>query len=209
MSNFKPFVYLFYYDFNLRLHRGIGMRRKFSLPLLVVCFVFGLVGLTNATTINFTASNFTKDIPTAVPRPISTITGSIGYTYDGASAFTLIAFDMTVKNKTYGLSDLEYGSADFAGSPPDVRIGPIEPDGVGGGSASGQDDFNFTLVLDTPGISAFRYTTKEDFGVWKAGNIVVATVPEPTTVAQLGIGLVGLAGAEVRRRRKKKAVDNS
>ncbi len=34
-------------------------------------------------------------------------------------------------------------------------------------------------------------------------------VPEPTTIALLGIGLVGLAYTEVRRRRKKKAVDNS
>ncbi len=59
----------------------------------------------------------------------------------------------------------------------------------------------FTNFITTSGMFAISEITFD--------ATLASTVPEPTTVALLGLGIVGLAGAEARRRRKKKEVDNS
>ena len=65
-----------------------------------------------------------------------------------------------------------------------------------------------TFTLSTSGLVGFYLT---DYPAYLQDNLggmtlSITAIPEPSTVALFGIGLVGLSGAEIRRRRKKKAM---
>ncbi len=67
-------------------------------------------------------------------------------------------------------------------------------------------DLEYIGTLTDEGVNVIGGGQLTQFG---STGTTVGAVPEPATVALLGIGLAGLAGAEVRRKRKKKAVDKS
>jgi hypothetical protein len=77
---------------------------------------------------------------------------------------------------------------------------------IGGGVIGGPEGDN-TVNYDH---GDYQITWTGDVTITGGPGVGQGTpIPEPTTVALLGIGLVGLAGAEVRRRRKKREVDKS
>ncbi len=75
------------------------------------------------------------------------------------------------------------------------------------------DDFSYSTGFPpnelSTGLMFFPY---QDVGIWGAfvaTGVKAEPVPEPTTMALFGMGMVGLVGAGVRRKYKKKEVEKS
>ncbi len=182
------------------------------------------LSLTGGTVIDFEAQPLGSFTPAVV--------GDVTFSADGSSLITTNnpGFNATGKHLENQLSGFQSITFDFASSVSafGFHFGASNEDWLLAAYDSGNallesytldqtwyEDNGEYFGIQSAGIFSATLTQMTHVNDSSADHILLddftyqsesAAVPEPATVALLGIGLVGLAGAEVRRRRKK-AVD--
>lgn len=152
-------------------------------------------------TVEFTASDIPAQAVTTGP-----ITGSFTYEADSLTApiTSLLSIDLTIGGHVYSLA--EVGFKHYISSATQVIFGLI------GSSSAGAFSNDFALIFNrlTPDVGAqFHFAVPSDY-IFDAGSVEVSlsadapvtSVPEPSTLALLGFGLLGLAGYNRRRRQR-------
>ncbi len=154
--------------------------------------------------------------------------GTITWThvYDASNIGTITNAELTMDflDADTGTMTLTNGPSTIAVFDPPLATqdnGGLAPGTWQPSSHANANNTTFTLDLPTFGSALLSgsFTIIGDVdqfvGAWGSNRAILTidyesnVVPEPTTIALLGIGLAGLAGAEVRRRRKKKVVNKS